>query len=109
VVRALQTITPQHENLRQITIHIPYHLALVGAFSSFSQATVQGQYGVWLDLDRLLVQLWESRSIRPEVVCMMEPGPGGVECFFPEITKRKIIDLLVRVPLDMMGVDLCML
>jgi hypothetical protein len=96
VVRALQTITPEHRNLQQITIHIPYYLTIVRDFADIRQVIGIAQYGVWWDLDRLLVQLWESRSIRPKVICAMDPGVGGVELFLPEITKRKIIDFVGR-------------
>ena len=54
--------------------------------------------GQWLDLDRLLVQLWESRFIRPTVITITlggeQRGVGNcIGCLLPEITTRGIIDL----------------
>ena len=54
-----------------------------------------------LDLDRLLVELWELRSIRPKITNGGTPGNyekkgvmiDYVQCLLPEITKRGIIDL----------------
>ena len=55
----------------------------------------------WLDLDHLLVQFWESRSIRPKVVCPI-PKEGkqsacmgdSIGCLLPEIVGRGIINLV---------------
>jgi hypothetical protein len=52
-------------------------------------------YGEWLDLDRLLVQLWESRRIR--LMAAFTKGQdmrSSIECLLPEITKRGMIDLV---------------
>ena len=58
-------------------------------------------YGQWLDLDRLLVQFWESRSIRPRVIWAMaererEVMRDSIGQLLPEITERGIIDLVER-------------
>jgi hypothetical protein len=92
VITTLQTISPKHQDLRQITIEVPHHFTRlnVGAIGD----TALGQ---WLDLDRLLVQFWESRSIRPRVVCSMGQNRSDcVGCLLPEITKRGLIDPIQR-------------
>jgi hypothetical protein len=89
--------TPNHltQTSRSSTDHdrgCPHHFTRlnVGAIGD----TVLGQ---WLDLDRLLVQFWESRSIRPRVVCSMEQNRSDcVGCLLPEITKRGLIDPIQR-------------
>jgi len=56
-------------------------------------------YELWSDLDHLLVQFWESRSIRPRIGCFRVRGVKRnmdycVGCLLPEITKRGIVDLI---------------
>ena len=60
-------------------------------------------YGQWLELDRMLIQLWESRSIRPRVIrtvlakeeqCMRD----CYGCLLPEMSKGGILDLVERAP-----------
>ena len=54
-----------------------------------------------MDLDRLLVEFWELRSIRPKITNGSTPRNDEkkgfmidcVGCLLPEITKRGIIDL----------------
>jgi hypothetical protein len=95
VVTALQTITPKHRDLRQISIHIPYRLTIAYDGGSATQSIGDPVYEQWLGLDRLLVQLWESHSIRPRIVPMMkEDLRDCAGCLLPEITKRGIIDLV---------------
>lgn len=52
--------TAQSQNLRQITITIDSLVAFIGPVGE----VIHHQ---WRDLDRLLVQLWTSRSIIPKV------------------------------------------
>jgi len=88
---ALQTITPQHRDLRQISIYAPYHSTPYDA--EIMQSLEEATYRQWLDLDRLLVQLWESRSIRPRVGCQGEKCQNTesiIGHLLPEITKRGI-------------------
>ena len=77
VIVALQTITSKHQDLRQIIIHIPYGLTLTGISANVGQPIAKVRYEQWLGLDRLLVQFWESRSIRSKLVPTKEPGTGG--------------------------------
>ena len=99
VITALQTISSEHRDLRQIAIHIPYDSPITGADVNIRQAIGETDYGQWLNLDRLLVRLWETYSIRPEVAVPTErvEGTEGMrDCvghLLPEITNRGIIHL----------------
>jgi hypothetical protein len=60
-----------------------------------NEPTVGVKFEQWLDLDRLLVQLWESRSIRPNLVPVEKPDAGDqMRYLLPEITGRVVIDLV---------------
>ena len=96
VTTALQTITPQHQDLRQVLIHLPYYLTFSGLFANIRQLVGEASYEKWLCLDRLLVQLWESHSIRPKVVSATAQKKESIGVLFPEITERGIIDLIER-------------
>lgn len=90
---ALQTITPEHRDLQRISIRLSY-LTLFGANVDGGQEATSRQ---WSDLDHLLVQLWNSRSIRPRVVCTRPEGEVGdvetrIGCLLPEMTKRGVVD-----------------
>ena len=91
---AIQTTTPKHQDLRKITIHIPYFLT----FFNVDYMKGSGIYREWLDLDRLMVQLWESRSPPPRVICTTWKGQsegtmGFADCLLPELTRRGIVNL----------------
>ena len=93
----LETITPEHRDLRQVSIYLPFkRIPRIGAAQFSFGADI---YEKWLELDRLLVQFWELRSIRPKVVVTESLQRGTQEmkdrigCLFPEITLRGIIDL----------------
>jgi hypothetical protein len=100
VTTALQTITPKHRDLQQISIWTlyPSFVCNAGVYTDVKGAVGEAGYGEWLDLDRFLVQLWESRSIRPKVACTPRQTRQElvdlIECLLPEITKRGIIDLV---------------
>ena len=96
IVLALQTITPKHRNLRGISIYVPYDPTLTNAGADVAQVIGDLICGQWLDLDRLLVQIWESRSIRPKVLSTTQHIGYSVGGLLPEITKRGIIDLACR-------------
>jgi len=96
---ALRTITPKHRDLRQISIylHCPSHPA--GAEVGVVRAIGRRIYEQWLDLDRLLVQFWESHSIRPRLVrtTPAQETPDAERCIgrlLPEVTKRGIAELV---------------
>ena len=97
---ALQTITPEHRDFRHISIFVPYHsLHCVYPRAQVERAVQETIYQQWLDLDGLLVQFWESRSIRPRVTCEMPAWEGqgvrdSIKRLLPEVTRRGIMDLL---------------
>ena len=94
VTVALKTVTPAHRDLRQISIHIPYYLTLPRVYTNLRQGIGKASSEEWLDLDCLLVQLWESRSIRPKFVCMTKGTLGvSIGYYLPEIMRRGIGDL----------------
>ena len=97
ITTALQTITPEHRELRQISIYVPHHLTRYNVGADIRQSLGETTFGRWADLDRLLVQFWESCSIRPRVGCVKlgEKGKNigySVGRLLPEITKRGIVE-----------------
>ena len=102
IVAALQTITPEHRNLRQISIYVPYHLTLLDVGTDIKQDLGEVIFSGWSDLDRLLIRLWESHSIRLRVSCALGGGRQNtlqnteycIGCLLPEITERGIIESL---------------
>jgi hypothetical protein len=104
VTTALQTITPEHRDLQQISIETLYlhfvDLLGAGVYTDVRGAVGETGYGEWLELDCSLIQLWESRSIRPKIACTPRKTSQElvdfIECLLPEITKRGIIDLAER-------------
>jgi hypothetical protein len=96
VTTALQSITPEHQDLRQVLIQLPRYLTFHGLFVNLREFVGEASYEKWLGLDRLLVQLWESHSIRPKVVSATAHKKESIGVLFPEITERGIIDLVER-------------
>lgn len=96
ITMALQTIVPEHRDFRQITIRVSYYLTLFEINGNGRRVIGEAIYRQWSVLDRLLVQLWDSRSIRPRVVCTK---PGGkvqnaetrVGCLLPEMARRGMV------------------
>ena len=91
---ALKTITPDHPAPRKITIHVPYSVTTDGFTTKPTGGPVHGQ---WLELDRLLIQLWDSRSIRPKVVWTMQTGVNGKDSagrLLPGIMGKGMVDLV---------------
>ena len=95
----LQTIPPAHQDLRRISVYVPTEL--VYSSPDLGQ-TIEEIRRQWLDLDRLLTQLWESRSIHIRVACAKwgdrrwSPWVrDSIEGFLPEITRREGIDFIV--------------
>jgi hypothetical protein len=100
VITVLQTISPEHRDLRQIAVWPSYYLTLFGFGGNVRRALGEVDYGEWLDLDRLLVQLWESYSIWPVAAVFTKQVEGTdcmrdcIGCLLPEITNRGIIDVV---------------
>ena len=93
----LQTITPKHRDLRQITIGMTDHFVPVGVGANFENTVEEPVRRRWLDLDRLFVRLWESRSIHPRIVFTKKQDMRDrIGYLLPEITKGGIIDLVER-------------
>ena len=92
---ALQTITPKHRDFRQIVIHVLEYLVPGGVGANVEQTIGEANHGQRLNLDRLLVQVWESRSIHPRVIFTEEQGMGDcIESLLQEMTKQGVIDLV---------------
>ena len=95
---ALQTITPGHGDLRQITLHICGY-SFRDPATYVRQMVGEAEYEQWVDLDRLLVQLWELHSIRPKVTYGVVPEhreKDVIDCvsyLLPETTKKGTVDL----------------
>jgi len=88
ITTALQTV--QSKDLRQITLRPPGN-----SFINAIEEVVRRQ---WLDLDRLLVHLLASRSIRPEVTYIVKAGEKDFRdhapSLLPELTRRGLVDLI---------------
>ena len=88
IVVALRTITSDHRDLREISIYASHRFD--GNIRGFITRQVANRQ--WSDLDRVLVQLWESHSIRPRIG-HAKLG-GRIARFLPDAAKRGIIDLI---------------
>jgi hypothetical protein len=100
IIWTLQTITVEHKDFKQVFISSPdtLHRLRTVQGPGFTLATdVLGEeaYMEWLELDRLLVQLHEIRSIRLGVFAWVDDRTGrrGAECLLPEVVSRGISDL----------------
>ncbi|KAF9645555.1 hypothetical protein BDM02DRAFT_3120021 [Thelephora ganbajun] len=89
----LPTISPRHRDLRQISIHACHDLAI----PTVNVRVIQAINGQWLDLDRLLDQLCESRSIRTKLIHTIPVQKQRIGRRLPEAAKRGIIDPYARV------------
>ena len=94
ITTAFRTTVPELPELWHISIRVPYDLATFNF-----KRTHLVVYGEWLELDRLLVQFLESRSICSKVVCTALMGGEQdmrdfVEYMLPELTRRGMSDLV---------------
>ena len=97
---ALKTLTPEHADLRRVVIHI-----VIGPFPGDERVDTRKEIGEeiyeqWMDLDRVLVHLWESNAIRARVVYKTE-GTGKVayeyiEGLLPEMTTRGLVEMVAH-------------
>ena len=101
ITATLQTIPREHHDLQRISIHVPYYLALFDVGADIGRM-IEGEIrGHWLGLDRLLVQLWESRSIRTKFLYVtlreteqdIQDIRECIEGLLPEMMKRGVIDV----------------
>jgi len=98
---ALRTITPKHQDLQQVSIHVPFYTALVNTDANVREVIGEAVRQHWFDVDRLLVQFWESHSIRPSLESGVPVREGRdmrscIGLLMPEVTRRGIIDLVER-------------
>ena len=96
---ALRTITLEHRDFQQISIYVPYYSMLVNVCANVRMFLGEDLFRRWLDLDRLLVQIWESRSIRARVMCDPRVRERRdmreyFEMLMPEVMRRAIVDLV---------------
>ena len=78
---------------------MPYRQALSNDGVGVGQAVGEPVYNQWLELDRLLIQLWDSRSIRPKIsyFAMKEERrqmAKSVGYLLPRAAKERILDLV---------------
>ena len=78
---------------------MPYYLTCAAVNANVKHIVGEAFLGQWSELDRLLVRLWESRSILPKVIHpTMRGGPYGTKDFIghllPEMMKREMITLV---------------
>ena len=98
ITMALQTISLEHRNL-QISIHVPHYSACIDVDANVEQTIGEANFGQWLDLDRLLVQLWESRSVRSKVIRASLRGEKRnmkdcIGCLLPETMGRGMVHVV---------------
>jgi len=97
---ALQTVGHEHRDLQQISIDAPPFLTIIPSYiyPDVGRAIGEGIFGQWLDLDRFLIHLQESRSIRTSAIRPRTRSKSGLtDCIghmLPEITKRGMIELV---------------
>ena len=102
ITSTLETITPKHQNLQLISIRIPRVLRSVASATEAQEIEANPSMRL-LDLDRLLVQFWDSRSIRARILyppslegCRFFAESAGrwIPYLFPELTRRGIVDIV---------------
>ena len=104
---ALRTITRKNQDLRRVYILVPYRLVAVGSGADIREVIGGPLSGYWSELDRVLIQLSESHSIRPKVFCATfnEEGSGSytpvamrayIACLLPKATKGGVVDVVER-------------
>lgn len=98
---ALKTLTPNHRDLHQISIHIPINSPLEPRLT-MGFGGIDGWWR-WADLDRFLVQLWELNAFHTRVVYVPAGEKEACECIgklLPEMMKRGIVELVDKRELD---------
>jgi hypothetical protein len=88
-VMTLKTLTSDHRCLRKVSIYIT-----LGDYPDVKQMSEETR-GQWMDLDRLLVQLWEVNAVQTWVMCHTRWGRdeayGHTERFLPGLTNRRMV------------------
>ena len=96
IIKALRTITPEHQDLLQISIFADTVRRFVGP--DIELGVEAHIYERWSDLDHLLIQLLESGSILPRVVVSSAPEEvekmaDSIAWLLPEVAERGFIKL----------------
>jgi len=94
---ALQAVTSDHQDLRRISVDVPYHLAGLRVGEDPWRVIGEGLVEEWFGLDRILLHLLESLSIRTDVIWTW----GGsvrvlgnyIGCLLPEVMKRGMVTI----------------
>ena len=98
VITGLRTIMPKHREFQRISIYVYFGPAFVGIVGTNARQTIgEKKFGRWLDLDHLLIRLWESHSIRARIILSSKGNQDTSEFMgylLPEITRRGLIDLI---------------
>jgi hypothetical protein len=97
IAMALGTITPEHRELKQISIYNRFRQAIVDHTADVRQLGGEVTYGEWTDLDRILVRLWESHSVRTRVYSVgVEDGEvcEFIRGLLPETAERGAVELV---------------
>jgi hypothetical protein len=107
VTTILRTIASNHGNgnVRQISLRASNILGAMDPRDRVDPTNLRNAIGEtihkeWLELDRLLVHLWESRSIQLRVMYNIPVwiyGQGAricMESLFPEVTMRGVVELV---------------
>ena len=95
ITRALQTITHNYRDFR----HISFDISDINSLThvDIRRDTRVPAFSQWSELDRLLVQFWDTRSIRLEINYYAlgekwEKMDGLAKGLLPEMAKRGLID-----------------
>jgi len=87
ITKTLYTV--ESKNLHSLSLELPH--------SGIEDPVWEVAHREWLDLDRLLVQFWDSHKLRSKVIYAKAKGEKDakdeVAKFFPELTRRGIVDL----------------
>ena len=97
VPASLRTITSNHKDLRRITVRTFF------PYPSWNEMSFGNGFDrEWVDLDLILVQLWELLGVRTGAIYKeyREKRKGKqstreiIEAIFPEMTKRGLLELV---------------
>lgn len=91
----LRVITHEHRDLRRVSVDLPYYLPYLDSYEDLKRSVGERFFEQWLDLDGILVHLWESLSVRTNVRWTRKWLEGVqrqyISCLLPEMTKRGIV------------------
>ncbi|KAF9778142.1 hypothetical protein BJ322DRAFT_1214811 [Thelephora terrestris] len=94
IKNSLRTILPEHRDLQKILIYgDPYYDILPNEPVGSKEVVGEEIYKQWMELDGLLVRLWESRAVRTKLTVRRKGGRvyNLATGLLPEMTKRGII------------------